>query len=526
MNQPQSVSPSWSARFSELPEAVPFPFLLPPVQPDEIGRLGSFRVLKLLGRGGMGYVFQAEDLTLCRPVALKVMNPQLGTEPGAWQRFLREARVMAAIKHEALVTVYQAAQEGGVVFLAMELLQGQTLQDWLERGERPVLDEIYRLASEIATGLAVIHDHGLVHRDIKPANLWLEAPAAHVKILDFGLARFVSDEPGLTRTGTVLGTPSFMSPEQARGEPVDLRSDLFSFGCVLYCLCTGGDPFPGRTTTAVLTALATSQPPPVHQVNPALPAALSNLVARLLAKDPRDRPPSAGEVLEELRALERGQAPPPVASATRRIRPQCEPESAAGGRHGWAWAVALVAAVAFAAPLLWHVLNRPVNPAAAPEGPAPAIPAVEQGATYLTALKPSGRENWPFLPPTPPGLPPLKAYGSGRVQGKVDPHSIFMHPPPVGGPAVLQYALGKQYNQFHATVNLNDGPADAMSSCAFAVHGDGRLLWQSRPIRSQADGQTCSVSVRGVADLRLEVRCLGKDPRGLHAIWLGPRLTK
>ena len=174
-----------------------FPFLLPAVEPDEIGRLGNYRVLRLLGKGGMGFVFQAEDIGLRRPVALKIMKPDLSHDGEGCQRFLREARIMASIKHEHLVTVYQVGQEGASVHLAMELLEGESLGARMDRqGKAAKLTEILRLGREIASGLAVVHQHGLIHRDIKPANIWLEAPGGRVKILDFGLARFATTTRG------------------------------------------------------------------------------------------------------------------------------------------------------------------------------------------------------------------------------------------------------------------------------------------------------------------------------------------
>src|SRR5262249_30643635 len=156
--------------------------------------------------------------------------------------------------------------------------EGESLEDWNRRvGPAPVA-EILRLGREIAAGLAVIHQNNLVHRDIKPSNLWLESPGARVKILDFGLARSLEDDARFTQSGTIVGTPAYMSPEQARGDKVDARSDLFSLGGVLYSLCTGVRPFPAATTAAALMALASVEPRPAHEVNPSVPAALSDLV--------------------------------------------------------------------------------------------------------------------------------------------------------------------------------------------------------------------------------------------------------
>jgi serine/threonine protein kinase len=171
------------------------------------------------------------------------------------------------------------------------------------------VEEVLRLGRDLAAALAHLHAHGLVHRDLKPANLWLQIPGARLKILDFGLARFLHDDVTLTKTGTIMGTPAFMSPEQARGETVDHRSDLFSFGCILYTLSAGVDPFHANTTTATLTALATQDPCAVHNLNPAIPRPLSDLIAQLLAKNPNDRPASAAAVLQQLQRIEAAPAP-------------------------------------------------------------------------------------------------------------------------------------------------------------------------------------------------------------------------
>jgi serine/threonine protein kinase len=299
---------SWRPRGAD-PEL--YDFLAPAQQPDEIGRLGPFRVLRVLGAGGMGVVYQAEDPQLKRPVALKAMRPALAASASARQRFLREAQA-AAIVHDHVVPIHQVGEDRGVPFLAMQLLEGESLDERLQRGPRLSLGETLRIGRETAEGLAAAHQRGLIHRDIKPANLWLERHVHgrqggdfRVKILDFGLARGAGDQAQLTQQGAILGTPSYMAPEQATGEAVDARCDLFSLGCVLYRLVTGQLPFRGSDTIAMLLAVATENPRPPGKVNPATPAELSDLVMRLLAKKPGDRPASAQDVVEALAAIER-----------------------------------------------------------------------------------------------------------------------------------------------------------------------------------------------------------------------------
>ncbi len=282
-----------------------YDFLDPPRAADELGWLAHYRVRRLLGEGGMGLVFEAEDTDLLRPVALKVIRPELAGSPQAAQRFLLEARAMAALKHDHIVTIYQVGQRRGIPFLAMEYLQGMSLYRWLDRGHKPAVDLVLRLGREIAAGLAAAHKRGVIHRDIKPANIWLEAPSGRVKILDFGLARAEGHDVQITSPGTTVGSPAYMAPELARGGRGDASSDLFSLGCVLYLLCTRRLPFPGTTIVAILTSLATDTPPAPRELNPAIPPALDALVMRLLSKRPSDRPASAQAVFEAIETIER-----------------------------------------------------------------------------------------------------------------------------------------------------------------------------------------------------------------------------
>jgi len=289
-----------------------YDFLAPAEQADEIGRLGQYRILKVLGAGGMGVVFEAEDPKLKRKVAIKAMLPALAASATAKQRFLREAQTAAAIEHDHIVAIYQVGEDRGVPFIAMPFLKGEPLDERLKRDKVLPLADVLRIGREVATGLGAAHAAGLVHRDIKPANIWLEAlpgePGAsatggRVKILDFGLARAAADNAQLTQQGAIIGTPAYMAPEQATGQAVNARCDLFSLGCVLYRLCTGELPFKGSDTVSTLVAVATDNPPPPIALRPQLPQKLSDLVMQLLEKDPGKRVASAEAVVEALRPI-------------------------------------------------------------------------------------------------------------------------------------------------------------------------------------------------------------------------------
>jgi serine/threonine protein kinase/formylglycine-generating enzyme required for sulfatase activity len=283
-------------------------FLAPAQAADELGRLGSYRVLKILGHGGMGVVFEAEDPQLRRKVALKAMLPALAASETARKRFLREAQTAAAIEHDHIVHIYQVGEDRGVPFIAMPLLKGEPLNRRLARENRLPLSEVIRIGRETADGLAAAHKQGLIHRDIKPANLWLEENG-RVKILDFGLARAASDSGQVTQSGAIVGTPAYMAPEQVDGKTLDARCDLFSLGCVLYRLSTGEAPFKGADTISTLVAVATEKPRSPAQIIPTLPHEFSDLVMQLLAKKPAKRIPSAQALLEALtRISEQGSA--------------------------------------------------------------------------------------------------------------------------------------------------------------------------------------------------------------------------
>ena len=278
---------------------------------SELIELGPYLVLKQLGQGGMGTVYLARDTRLNRKLALKVMLPNFAAIPASRERFLREARAAAQISHDNVVTVYEADERDGIPYIAMQYLQGYPLDEYLKKKGNPSIPQVLRIARETVAGLAAAHRLGLVHRDIKPGNLWLEAPGGRIKVLDFGLAKPVKADVELTQHGAVIGTPAYMSPEQARGNRVDARSDLFSLGAVLYRLVTGRLPFRGDTSMAVLMALASEEPLPVRAINPDVPEAFAELIHKLLAKDPSRRLPTADDVAKVLREISN----PPVERA-------------------------------------------------------------------------------------------------------------------------------------------------------------------------------------------------------------------
>jgi hypothetical protein len=274
-------------------------FLAPPGRPDSLGRIGHYEVLEVLGRGGFGIVLRAFDEVLHRMVAVKVLAPQMAATSPARKRFLREAQSYAAVRHENVVQVY-AVEEQPLPYLVMEYIPGEALQQRLDRTGPLETLEVVQIGRQIAEGLAAAHSRGLVHRDIKPANILLEpGPHPHVKITDFGLAR-TADDASLTQSGFVAGTPMFMSPEQATGEPIDHRADLFSLGSVLYTMTSGRPPFRAPTTLAVLKRVAEDTPRPIPEIIPEVPPWLCDMIARLHAKKPEDRFATARDVADLL----------------------------------------------------------------------------------------------------------------------------------------------------------------------------------------------------------------------------------
>lgn len=273
-------------------------FLKPATRNDSIGRIDHYEVLEKVGAGGFGTVLKVFDDRLHRVVAMKVLAPQLAASGTARARFIREARSAAAVKSEHIVGIH-AIDEGSHPYLVMEFVAGQTLQQKIDSTGPLGVKEILRIGHQIAAGLAAAHATGLVHRDIKPANVLLENGVERVKITDFGLAR-AADDASISQSGVVAGTPTYMAPEQARGEHVDHRADLFSLGSVMYAMCTGRPPFRASTTMATLKRVCDDTARPIREINPEIPEWLAAIVAKLHAKNSADRFQTAKEVAKLL----------------------------------------------------------------------------------------------------------------------------------------------------------------------------------------------------------------------------------
>jgi hypothetical protein len=318
-------------------------FLAPTDDPEMLGRLGPYEIKGLVGQGGMGLVLKAYDRALARTVAIKVLSPHLATNANARRRFAREAQAAAAVAHEHVIAIHAVAETAGLPYLVMPYMPGGSLQHRLDESGALTPLEVLRIASQIAAGLAAAHAQGLVHRDIKPANILLEQGIERVAISDFGLARAI-DDASLTRSGVLAGTPAYMSPEQARGETVDHRADLFSLGSVMYAMCTGRPPFRAESTMAVLKRICEDEPTPLCELNAEVPPWLARIVGRLHAKSPADRFVDAADVADLLqRCLAHVQNPTAVA-----LPMELEEPKRLGGRLRSVWGIAAAGCLAAA----------------------------------------------------------------------------------------------------------------------------------------------------------------------------------
>jgi serine/threonine-protein kinase len=271
------------------------PLLGPTDDPNMLGRIGSYEIVGVIGSGGMGVVFKAFEPTLNRFVAIKMLLPHLAESGAARKRFAREGQAAAAVVNDHVLPIYSVAEWRGVPYIVTQFLRGSTLQKRIQQQGPLELKEIIRIGLQTARGLAAAHAQGLVHRDVKPSNILLDGTVERAMLTDFGLARAV-DDASITRTGIISGTPQFMSPEQANGDAIDHRSDLFSLGSVLYAMCTGRPPFRADSTFGVLRKIRETSPRPIREINGDIPAWLEGLVTKLLSKDQSERFASADEV--------------------------------------------------------------------------------------------------------------------------------------------------------------------------------------------------------------------------------------
>jgi serine/threonine-protein kinase len=273
------------------------------IEPEEtvdfLGKLNGYEIVRVLGRGGYGIVFEAVDSTLNRNVAIKVLTRDLSGRAVSRRRFIREARACAAINHPNVVTIHGVDDSGETPFIVMELIQGETLRDRIRREPKLDLMDILRIGSQVAQGLAAAHAQGIIHRDVKPGNIML-LDSVRVKIADFGLARVATENVELTSRGVAVGTPAYMSPEQVRGEELDARSDLFAMGCVMYAMFAGHSPFHGRHALEIAMRIETHHPPRLGEISKGVPEFLDSIVSRLLEKDREKRFQSAAEVADVL----------------------------------------------------------------------------------------------------------------------------------------------------------------------------------------------------------------------------------
>jgi serine/threonine protein kinase/Tol biopolymer transport system component len=452
--------------------------------------ISHYRVLEKLGAGGMGIVYKAEDTKLHRFVALKFLPEELAKSSQALERFEREAQATSALNHPNICTIYDIEECDGQPIIAMEFLEGQTLNHLIE-GKPLKLDRLLDCAMQIADGLDAAHSKGIIHRDIKPANIFVTT-RGQAKILDFGLAKLEAARPDaptatmetdyLTSPGTTVGTVAYMSPEQARGEELDARTDLFSFGATLYEMATGRRPFGGTTTAVIFEALLNKTPQPPAQLNPALPAELGTIINKALEKDRDLRYQHASDIRTDLKRLKRDASPDRLEVA--RLSP----------RRSRSLVLGAAAAIIILIGLAWLLLRRP---------PAPPVELTQKRLTFnssdnpvgVSAISPDGRY---FAYSDAAGIH-VKLLSTGEER---------LIPRPAGIPATAEWSLGQWFPDGTQVL------ANVLDSRLGASTWTASVLGQSlRELRDGAVGL-------GVAPDGMHIVFFPSAPGYVHEIWV------
>jgi serine/threonine protein kinase len=480
-------------------DVLELPLLARSTDPKALGRIAAYEIYDVLGRGGMGIVLDAFDMVLHRRVAIKVLSPQLATSQTAHRRFLREARAAAGINHVNVVTIHAVDVQAGMPYLVMEYVAGRTLRERIRLGPLD-LATMLRIGAQIAAGLAAAHQHGVIHRDIKPANVLLEDGIERVKISDFGLALVLLDNTQASSADRPVGTPAYMSPEQVGGHRADARSDLFSLGCVLYAMSTGKSPFQGSNSVFVARMIAEFEPPALHEVKRDTPRFLSDLVARLLHKDPSKRFQSAAEVRDLLLAhlAEVNQAPSD--SLHRAVHAARPPRI----RRRWlaAGAGLVVLAVLVAAGLyFWPPSSSPVPAPSQPPGAAlkPLVTVAQSGDADQRSIAAA-----------------LRAAGPGTTIRILDA-AVYKETLRIAGPTELR----------DLTIEANQGASLESSAAEPVVTIENTPGVVLRGLRIRTGERQHALSVRGACPgLTLERLVLIQPPEATHgtvALWPGTR---